>query len=423
MHAPTGTAAASSARRALGGAGDERRAARHRPAALASARAAVERELDAIDRACSRFRADSELSRVNARGGRWVHVGPLLLQALELALRAAALTDGDVDPTVGRALELAGYDRDWSLLRAPPTGGPLGAPAVTVRGCAAAGRRSRLDRASASVRVPAAIRLDLGATAKAWAADRAAAAAAPAAAAASLVSIGGDIATAGAPPAGGWRDPRDRRPPQRRLRSRARRSRSARAGSPPRAPPCAAGATAGRPCTTSSTPPPARPCAGLAHGQRRRGQLRGRQHRHHRGARAGEHAPAWLAAQALPARLVDQRGEVLTLGGWPAEGAAQLGAERTVRRRWEGSRGMSFVLAGAAPSAYWYLTRSTGAVALILLTAAIALGVADVRRLELAALAALHDRRRAPQRVAAGDGVPRGAHPHLRARQLRADLC
>jgi len=37
-------------------------------------------------------------------------------------------------------------------------------------------------------------------------------------------------------------------------------------------------------------------------------------------------------------------------------------------------------LASAGPSVYWYLTRSTGAVALILLTAAIALGVADVQR-------------------------------------------
>jgi predicted ferric reductase len=42
---------------------------------------------------------------------------------------------------------------------------------------------------------------------------------------------------------------------------------------------------------------------------------------------------------------------------------------------------MTSALAAAGPSAYWYLTRSTGAVALVLLTAAVALGVADVRRL------------------------------------------
>src|ERR1700728_748437 len=86
------------------------------PAALAHARAQVERELDGIDRACSRFRADSELSRVNTSDGRPVQIGELLMEALELAVRAAELTGGDVDPTVGRALELAGYDRDWRLL-------------------------------------------------------------------------------------------------------------------------------------------------------------------------------------------------------------------------------------------------------------------------------------------------------------------
>jgi len=41
---------------------------------------------------------------------------------------------------------------------------------------------------------------------------------------------------------------------------------------------------------------------------------------------------------------------------------------------------MSLSLATAGPSVYWYLTRSTGAVALVLLTLAIALGVLDVKR-------------------------------------------
>jgi sulfoxide reductase heme-binding subunit YedZ len=41
---------------------------------------------------------------------------------------------------------------------------------------------------------------------------------------------------------------------------------------------------------------------------------------------------------------------------------------------------MSAPLAAAGPSLYWYLTRSTGAVALLLLTLAIVLGVIDVER-------------------------------------------
>ena len=88
------------------------------PRGLALARSEIESELSAIDLACSRFRADSELSRLNARRGRPTPASPLLVEALEVALRAAELTDGDVDPTVGRALELAGYDRDWNLLAA-----------------------------------------------------------------------------------------------------------------------------------------------------------------------------------------------------------------------------------------------------------------------------------------------------------------
>ncbi|MFI4984419.1 MAG: FAD:protein FMN transferase [Solirubrobacterales bacterium] len=171
------------------------------PAALGAARAEVEAELQAIDRACSRFRADSELSRVNADAGRSVTVSPLLLGALEVALRAAELTGGDVDPTVGECLVLAGYDRDWRLLSGSSDETP---PAVTAR-VRAGWRTIVVDRATSSVCIPAGVRLDLGATAKAWAADRSAQAAAAACDCGVLVGLGGDIATAGAAPEHGWR--------------------------------------------------------------------------------------------------------------------------------------------------------------------------------------------------------------------------
>jgi thiamine biosynthesis lipoprotein len=38
----------------------------------------------------------------------------------------------------------------------------------------------------------------------------------------------------------------------------------------------------------------------------------------------GESAPDWLAGLGLPARLVDREGSVTTLGEWPAEAAAGL---------------------------------------------------------------------------------------------------
>jgi thiamine biosynthesis lipoprotein ApbE len=169
--------------------------------ALSTACAAVANELDAVDRSCSRFRADSELSRLNARAGETVRVGELLMHALELALHAAELTDGDVDPTLGAALEHAGYRCDWRLLPAAAEGAEPPVLSVRPRG---GWEAVALHRARSSVRVPRGVRLDLGATAKAWAADRAAAAAAAAARCGALVSLGGDIATSGPPPAGGW---------------------------------------------------------------------------------------------------------------------------------------------------------------------------------------------------------------------------
>ncbi|MFI4991050.1 MAG: FAD:protein FMN transferase [Solirubrobacterales bacterium] len=183
------------------------------PAGLAAARRSVESELAAIDRTCSRFRPDSELSRLNDRPGRPILLSPLLLQALSLALDAARMTGGDVDPTLGRALELAGYDRDWRLLPAPgsepprtdgKSAPPSHSPVLKLR--ALSGWRAvSLERATRTVRLPPGLRLDLGATAKALAADRAAAGAHTAAGCGVLVSLGGDIATAGPAPDGGWR--------------------------------------------------------------------------------------------------------------------------------------------------------------------------------------------------------------------------
>jgi FAD:protein FMN transferase len=171
---------------------------------LGAARAAVERELDQIDRACSRFRADSELSRVNARAGRHASAGALLIEAVALALRAAELTGGDVDPTVGRALELAGYDRDYELLDRACDCAPLDSAYELSARVVCDWRAVRVNRARGTIRVPRGMKLDLGATAKAWAADRAARAAAQAAGCGVLVSLGGDLATAGAGPPGGW---------------------------------------------------------------------------------------------------------------------------------------------------------------------------------------------------------------------------
>jgi thiamine biosynthesis lipoprotein len=168
------------------------------PAREGIACAAVERELDAIDLACSRFRPDSELVRVNNAHGERVAVGPLLLEALRVAVAAARSSGGLVDPTVGRSLRMAGYDATFRIVAARD-GSTFRAEFGAVPGW----QNIDLDEDAATVRVPAGVELDLGATAKALACDRAVAAAA-AVAGGTLVGLGGDIAVSGESPAGGW---------------------------------------------------------------------------------------------------------------------------------------------------------------------------------------------------------------------------
>lgn len=155
-------------------------------------------DLEAIDLACSRFRADSELQHVLAHSGSTVRVSPLLFEALRVAVEAAARTGGAVDPTIGNALAALGYDADFAEVRARPPAPP---PAL---GSVAGYAHVHLDPVDRTVRIPRGIRLDLGATAKAWAADRSAARLARAVGDGVLVSLGGDVAVAGGAPPGGW---------------------------------------------------------------------------------------------------------------------------------------------------------------------------------------------------------------------------
>jgi FAD:protein FMN transferase len=167
--------------------------------ALLPARAILSRELRAIDVACSRFRDDSELARLNRENGKPVRVSALLFEAVRCALRAAELTDGLVDPTVGRTLRSAGYDATFAAVARRE--GRIFVPAFSsVPGW----RGINLDPAKGTVQIPRGVELDLGATAKALAADRAAHAIAEETSSGTLVSLGGDIATAGPPPEGGW---------------------------------------------------------------------------------------------------------------------------------------------------------------------------------------------------------------------------
>jgi thiamine biosynthesis lipoprotein ApbE len=279
---------------------------------LAEARSMLSEDLAAVDLACSRFRADSEICAL--RGGQAQQVSPLLAEAIAVALRAAELTEGDVDPTVGAAMSAIGYDRDFEQI-------PAAGPALAFTVAAVPGwRQVRLDGRTLSM--PDGVRLDLGASAKAWAADRSAARIAARVGCGVLVSLGGDIAVAGPAPDGGWRI---------RVQDLT--------GSPddPPAGPYALIAIRDGGLATSST---------AARRWRRGGDVL-----HHildprtglpaesswrtvsvaagtcADANAastaaiirGRRALGWLASLGLPARLVDITGAVFTVAGWPQD--------------------------------------------------------------------------------------------------------
>lgn len=150
--------------------------------------------LGRVDRAASRFRADSALSVANSRAGRPSPVPSLLADVVLAALDAARRTGGAVDPTVGRSLAGLGYDRDITVI------GSDIAPHPTPAG---RWRAVRVDRRVGLLTVPFGSALDLGATAKAWTADRAARTLAARYDTGVLVELGGDVAVAGHRP-GGW---------------------------------------------------------------------------------------------------------------------------------------------------------------------------------------------------------------------------
>lgn len=182
--------------RALGG---SLRVVATRAADLMAAKAAVDEVVRAVDLAASRFREDSELSRLNATPEREVMTSPLLTSLIAAALRGARLTGGAVDPTIGSAIKLAGYDTDF--VQVPRDGLAIDLVVSRVPGWQAIA----FNEASRTIRVPRGVELDLGATAKALASDLAAAAAlATIGGGGVLVSLSGDIAVAGEPPAEGW---------------------------------------------------------------------------------------------------------------------------------------------------------------------------------------------------------------------------
>jgi thiamine biosynthesis lipoprotein len=284
---------------------------------LGAAQALLATKLRLLDRTCSRFRPDSELARANSRAGRTIDVSPLLAELVAVALGAAQSSEGCVDPTLGSALRTAGYDRTFELVR--------------IRGSWEIGSREpgrgrwrevKLDRDHHTLHAPAGVELDLGSTAKAWAADDAAITIAGATGAGVLVSLGGDIAIAGPGPAGGW--------PVRVSDDHA---------APPGASDPIIAITAGGLATSSTTARRWPTSAGDAHHllDPSTGRPASSCWRAVTVAAAtcvdanvaataavirSDAAPSWLDAHGLPARLVSTDGRVTFTGRWPVDAEA-----------------------------------------------------------------------------------------------------
>lgn len=281
------------------------------PGNLGTAEAAVDDVLSALDLQASRFRPDSEISWLHRAGGGTFMLSDGLAEAVSVALAAAEWTGGLADPTVGDAVISLGYDRDFAAIE-PGLLGPLEPPAP-VPGW----QTVRLD--GPILRLPAGVRLDLGATAKGLGSDRAARAAIAACGwrGGVLVSLGGDIATSGPGPCDGWPivvadrpDPGPSSPAQlirlpygavatssTTCRTWRREDQELHHIVDPRT-----GHPAGGPWETVSvamtTCADANAAATAA-------------------IVAGQGAPDWLAKAGVPARLVSRGGDVHMVGGWP----------------------------------------------------------------------------------------------------------
>ena len=299
------------------------------PGGIDGACVLLREELDAIDRACSRFRPDSELWRVNQAHGRTLRVSALLAEAVAVALAAADITDGDVDPTCGRSLVRLGYDRDFAAARQDTS--PLARPAVPAAGWQAV----ELDRGRREIKMPAAVMLDLGATAKALAADRAATRIAATLNCGVLVNLGGDLSVAGEPPDQGWLvgivdnygfdgaevadGPALPCPPLHDAVVAIRDGGLATSSTKVRA--WSRGTARLHHIIEPSTGMPVNSCwrtvsvaaatCVAANTASTAAVIR------------GERAPGWLASQHLPARMVRRGGEVVTVAGWPADATSK----------------------------------------------------------------------------------------------------
>ncbi len=284
---------------------------------LEQARGLAEKLLAELDQAISRFRDDSDLVRANAAAGSWVDdVSPWLVEAVDVAVAAARDTGGLVDPTMGRLICDLGYDADLDEVRARPAPVAMG-PADLPEPPLITGAWRRVTTAPGRVRVPTGSALDLGATGKAFAADRISAAIAEQVTDC-ILSIGGDVAvgcTSDDPArAHPWRVAVSERPgedgqeiialPRGGIATSTTRHRTWQRG--------------GETLHHLLDPRTGRPIERIWRTATVRGpDCVGANVASTAVLVLGDRATGWLEARGMPARLVARDGDVVTLAGWP----------------------------------------------------------------------------------------------------------
>jgi thiamine biosynthesis lipoprotein len=289
----------------------------------------VDCELERLDRAASRFRSDSEISLVHRAHGQPVEISAALAVAIGVALAAAEWSGGLTDPTVGTALIALGYDRDFAELRRRRW-----EEHEQLRPACPRPAWDSVRLAGRVVQVPAGVVLDLGATAKGLGADWSAEAALRASDCGGVVvSLGGDVATAGDSPRGGW-------PVLVADDHLSRVHSTASPGTQLVRLYCGSLATSSITCRQWRRSGRilhhiVDPRTGLpATGPWRTVSVAATTCADANAASTaaivcGSEAPQWLAARDIPARLVGHDGSVLRVGGWPAsDGGVLIPPER-----------------------------------------------------------------------------------------------
>jgi FAD:protein FMN transferase len=314
-HAP-GVFTAAAAFHAIG---TDHRIVATRPETIGEAVVIARQHLLELDLAVSRFRSDSEVTDLARRalaGPASALISPVFVASLQAGLRAARLTDGLVDPTVGRAVLANGYDADLAVVQSRDASpqAPVAVPGW---------RLLELDVQTRRLWVPQGMVIDLGASAKAYAADTIAARLADQLPGGFLVSLGGDVAVSGELPPEGW---------QVAVEGTAGECRQVVAS---RGQALATSSTARRTWTQGGLPRhhvidprtgrPADPvweqvtCAGASALEANAASTAA--------VVLGREAPEWLAAHGIPARLDPASGDApTTTPGWPRPPAVRSAA-------------------------------------------------------------------------------------------------